>query len=41
MSNILLEKDLIESKEEFKVTNLQGATWCFRKLKAMKLKSKR
>ncbi|MDU6295580.1 host-nuclease inhibitor Gam family protein [Clostridium celatum] len=35
MSNILLEKDLIESKEEFKVTNLQGATWCFRKLRAI------
>ena len=35
MSNILLENDLEEVKEQFEVTNLQGATWCFRKLRAI------
>ena len=38
MSNILLEKDLLETKEEFKVRDLQGATWCFKKLRALENK---
>ena len=35
MSNILLENDLNEVKDQFEITNLQGATWCFRKLRAI------
>ena len=35
MSNILLENYLEEVNEQFEVTNLQGATWCFRKLRAI------
>ena len=35
MSNILLENDLNEGKDQFEITNLQGATWCFRKLRAI------
>ena len=35
MSNILLENDLSEVKEQFEVSDLQAATWCFRKLRAI------
>lgn len=38
MSNILLENDLYEVKEQFEVSDLQGATWCFRKLRAIEEK---
>ena len=38
MSNILLENDLYAVKEGFEVSDLQGATWCFRKLRAIEEK---
>ena len=38
MSNILLENDLSEVKEQFEVSDLQAATWCFRKLRAVEEK---
>lgn len=40
MSNILLENDLTEVKEQFEVSDLQSATWCFRKLRAVEEKIK-
>lgn len=33
--NTLLQNDLQELREEFKVTDLQGATWVLRKLRAL------
>ena len=33
--NMLLQNDLQEVKEEFKVTDLQEATWALRKLRAL------
>lgn len=33
--NMLLKNDLQEVKEEFRVTDLQGATWALRKLRAL------
>ena len=33
--NMLLQNDLQELREEFKVTDLQGATWVLRKLRAL------
>ena len=33
--NMLLQNDLQEVKEKFKVTDLQGATWALRKLRAV------
>ena len=38
MSNILLENDLSEVKDQFEVSDLQAATWCFRKLRAIEEK---
>ena len=35
MDNILLKSDLQETKETFEVKDLQSATWCFRKLRAI------
>jgi hypothetical protein len=37
--NILLENDLHEAKKEFKVTDLQSATWVLRKLRALNKKA--
>lgn len=37
--NILLENDLHEAKKEFKVTDLQNATWVLRKLRALNKKA--
>ena len=36
--NMLLQNDLKEVKEEFKVTDLQSATWVLRKLRALNKK---
>ncbi len=41
MSNILLENDLSEVKEQFEVSDLQAATWCFRKLKQLRKRLKK
>ena len=38
MSNILLENDFNETKEVFEINDLAGATWCFRKLRAIENK---
>ena len=35
MSNILLQNDLLETNEVFQITDLQGATWALRKLRAV------
>lgn len=37
--NMLLQNDLKEVKEEFKVTDLQSATWVLRKLRALNKKA--
>ena len=33
MNNLLIENDLIDQREGFKIENLEGATWAFRKLR--------
>lgn len=38
MKNILLENDLTEVREDFKIDSLEGATWAFRKLRAIEVK---
>ncbi len=35
MENTLLQNDLVEQREGFKIENLEGATWAFRKLRAI------
>ena len=35
MSNVLLQNDLEEVREAFAINDLQGATWAFRKLRAI------
>ena len=38
MENTLLQNDLVEQREGFKIENLEGATWAFRKLRAIENK---
>ena len=38
MENTLLNSDLQEVREGFKIENLEGATWAFRKLRAIENK---
>lgn len=38
MENTLLQTTLIEEREGFKIENLEGATWAFRKLRAIENK---
>lgn len=38
MENTLLQNDLVEQREDFKIENLEGATWAFRKLRAIENK---
>lgn len=38
MENILLQNTLVEEREDFKIENLEGATWAFRKLRAIENK---
>ena len=38
MQNILLENVLVEEREEFKIDSLEGATWAFKKLRAIENK---
>lgn len=38
MNNYLLENDLEEVRDSFKINNLEGATWAFRKLRAIEAK---
>ncbi|MHC1683722.1 MAG: host-nuclease inhibitor Gam family protein [Clostridiaceae bacterium] len=38
MENALIQNDLIEQREGFKVENLEGATWVFRKIRAIQEK---
>ena len=38
MNNLLIENDLIDQREGFKIENLEGATWAFRKLRAIENK---
>ncbi len=38
MNNYLLENDLEEIRESFKINDLEGATWAFRKLRAIEAK---
>jgi len=38
MENTLLQNTLIEEREGFKIENLEGATWAFRKLRAIENK---
>ena len=38
MENSLLENTLVEEREEFKIDSLEGATWAFRKLRAIESK---
>ena len=40
MSNVLLQNDLEEVREAFAINDLQGATWAFRKLRAIEEKQK-
>ena len=40
MSNVLLQNDLEESREVFSINDLQGATWAFRKLRAIEEKQR-
>ena len=40
MNNALLQNDLEESREVFSINDLQGATWAFRKLRAIEEKQK-
>ena len=40
MSNALLQNDLEEVREVFSINDLQGATWAFRKLRAIEEKQK-
>lgn len=38
MENTLVQQDLTEVREGFKIENLEGATWAFRKLRAIQNK---
>ncbi|MGG7059869.1 host-nuclease inhibitor Gam family protein [Clostridium tertium] len=38
MENTLLQNTLVEEREGFKIENLEGATWAFRKLRAIENK---
>ena len=38
MENTLLQNDLVEQREGFKIENLEGATWAVRKLRAIENK---
>ena len=38
MENTLLQNTLVEEREGFKIENLEGATWAFRKLRAIESK---
>lgn len=38
MENILLNQDLQEQREGFKIENLEGCTWAFRKIRAIENK---
>lgn len=38
MENTLVQQDLTEVREGFKIENLEGATWAFRKLRAIENK---
>lgn len=38
MENTLLQNDLVEQREGFKIEDLQGANWAFRKLRAITAK---
>jgi hypothetical protein len=38
MENTLLQNDLVEEREGFKIENLEGANWAFRKLRAIAAK---
>lgn len=38
MENTLLQNTLVEEREDFKIENLEGATWAFRKLRAIESK---
>lgn len=40
MNNALLQNDLEEVRESFAINDLQGATWAFRKLRAIEEKQK-
>lgn len=40
MSNVLLQNDLEEVREAFAINDLQGATWAFRKLRAIEEKER-
>ena len=40
MSNVLLQNDLEEVREVFAINDLQGATWAFRKLRAIEEKQR-
>ena len=40
MSNVLLQNDLEEVREVFAINDLSGATWAFRKLRAIEEKKK-
>ena len=40
MSNVLLQNDLEEVREAFAINDLQGATWAFRKLRAIEEKQR-
>ena len=40
MSNVLLQNDLEEVREVFAINDLSGATWAFRKLRAIEKKKK-
>lgn len=38
MENTLLQNDLVEQREDFKIESLESATWAFRKLRAIENK---
>ena len=38
MENLLIQNDLEEQREEFKIEDLEGASWTFRKLRAISKK---
>ena len=38
MENVLLSQDLQEQREDFKIENLEGCTWAFRKIRAIENK---
>ena len=38
MENVLLSQDLQEQREYFKIENLEGCTWAFRKIRAIENK---